>query len=140
MGSTTQRCINPSLRTPPATLACTFTHGHVASRKVGNYAELCRAPKILSYIRGSPLTSFTTNPKTVPLSYHPTFCVCVRRWLSGFRFDCLSCCDALPSISFPLLALSLFLPLPLVHYWCSYSIKTTSCSLQFYSKTKVWMH
>lgn len=56
MGSTTQRRMNTSLKTPPVTLECTFTHGHVASGKVGNYAELCRAPKILSQIRGSPLT------------------------------------------------------------------------------------
>ena len=43
------------------------------------------------------------------LSYCPTFLVRIRRWLSAFRFDCLSCCDALPSICYPL-SLPLSLP------------------------------
>lgn len=58
-------------------------------------------PRILPHVTETPLQhlSIATNSKTVSLAYHPTFCVRVRRWLRAFRLDCLSCCDAFPSIS-----------------------------------------
>lgn len=94
-----------------------------------------RRPRIVPHIRETSLQhlSITKNSKTVSLPYHPTFCVRVRRWLCAFRFDCLSCCDAFPSISStPPRSPSLFspTPLPLFHSRYSYSIKTTSQSLQ----------
>ena len=60
------------------------------------------------------------------LSYYPTFLVRVRRWLSAFRFDCLSCCDALPSICFPL---SFSLPPSLTHSFLLSSLSPVSFTL-----------
>lgn len=89
------------------------------SRKVGNYAQLPRAGEATPSpthpqtrmskrrLSNTPNLITNSNHKTVSLVYHPTFCVRARRWLCAFRFDCLSCCDAFPSIS-STLALPLF--------------------------------
>lgn len=90
MGSITQRRVNPSLRTPPATLARAFTHGHLASGKVGNYAELCRGPKILSHIRGSPLPcpSTQTPRRCHYLIILPSASVSVAGWAALGSIAC----------------------------------------------------
>lgn len=66
------------------------------------------------------------------LSYCPTFLVRVRRWLSAFRFDCLSCCDALPSICYPPLSPSPLSPPSLSISPVRFSLlsQTTPWSLQ----------